>query len=58
MCFNKEGFVLFIESLRDSFGTAGESMVFHMSKQYGRHIMQTAMKNFTGDPKEYETRMS
>jgi hypothetical protein len=35
-----------------------ENTVFHMCKQYGRHIMHTAMKNFTGDPAEYEAKMS
>lgn len=41
MCFEKEGFVLLMDSLRDAFGSAGESMVYHMSKQYGRYIIKS-----------------
>ncbi len=57
VCFDKKGFVLFIESLRDSFGSAGESMVFHMSKRYGSYIIQSAMSGYTGAPKGVEGTM-
>jgi len=54
VCFDKEGFVLFIESLHETFGSAGESMVFHMSKRYGSHIIQSAMSSYTGAPEGVE----
>ncbi len=57
VCFDKEGFVLFIDNLRDTFGSAGESMVFHMSKQYGRHIIQSAKNSYTGAPEDNEVTM-
>jgi len=57
VCFDKEGFVLFIESLRDAFGSAGEAMVFHMSKRYGSHIIQSAMSSYTGAAESVEGTM-
>ena len=40
VCFHKEGFVLFMECLRGAFGSAIESMVFHMSTLYGTHFIR------------------
>ena len=57
VCFDKEGFVIFMDSLRDAFGSAGESMVFHMSKRYGRFIIQSAKNGYTGNPQDYQVTM-
>jgi predicted hydrocarbon binding protein len=48
--FEKEGFILFMDSLREAFGSAGESMVFHMSKQYGKYLIQSAQNKYKNDP--------
>ena len=44
VCFENEDFVLLLDDLRDTFGSAGESMIFHMSNQYGKYLMQSAKK--------------
>ncbi len=49
VCFDKEGFVLLMDSLREAFGSAGESMVFHMSKQYGKYLIQSKKSSYSND---------
>lgn len=39
-----------MDSLREAFGAAGESMVFHMSKQYGKYLIQSATNMYKNDP--------
>ena len=55
--FEKEGFILFMDSLRDAFGAAGESMVFHMSKQYGKYLIQSAKNLYKNDPDKNQVTM-
>jgi predicted hydrocarbon binding protein len=49
VCFDKLGFVLFIDSLKDTFGSAGESMIFQMSKNYGKYLIQSVAEMYSGE---------
>jgi predicted hydrocarbon binding protein len=55
--FETEGFVLFMDSLRETFGLAGESMLFHMSKQYGKYLIQSAKNSYKDAPEHNQVMM-
>ena len=58
VCFEKLGFVLFIDSLKDTFGSAGESMIFQMSKNYGKYLIQSVAEMYSGkNHSSYESSM-
>lgn len=49
VCFDRLGFELFIDSLKETFGSAGESMIFQMSKNYGKHLINSVKEQYAGD---------
>ena len=49
MCFDRLGFELLIDSLKDTFGSAGESMIFQMSRKYGKHLINSVKEQYAGD---------
>ena len=49
VCFDKLGFELLIDSLKDTFGSAGESMIFQMSRTYGKHLIQSVAEMYAGE---------
>lgn len=49
ICFDKLGFELLIDSLKETFGSAGESMIFQMSRNYGRYLIKSVSEMYQGD---------
>ncbi len=41
VCFDRLGFELLVASLKDTFGSAGESMIFQMSRNYGKYLIKS-----------------
>lgn len=39
LCFDPEGFKLFLKTLQKTFGSAGDAMIFQMSTEYGQHLL-------------------
>ena len=55
VCFDRLGFELLMDTLKETFGSAGESMIFQMSKRYGSHLIKAVQDQFGGrSPEEYE----
>lgn len=49
MCFDRLGFELLIDSLKETFGSAGESMIFQMNRNYGKHLINSVKEQYAGD---------
>jgi predicted hydrocarbon binding protein len=45
VCFSYGGFVRFLSVLKEKFGTAGESMLFAMSRDFGRYDTKKMMES-------------
>ncbi len=53
--FRPEGFVSFLNILKDSYGSAGESMIYNMSWNYGKQLIESFMKEIPqGDHESVE----
>ncbi len=57
VCFSYGGFVRFLSVLKDRFGSAGDSILFAMSRDFGTHdiqkmLEQGAFKDAGGDEEE------
>ena len=50
--FRPEGFVSFLNILKDSYGSAGESMIYNMSWNYGKQLIESFMKEIPQDDHE------